>query len=551
MNLKPNKALIIIIIFILILIGTFLRIFNISPLKIYPDSYQNILVAENIRNYQNVVGYLGKEGMLYPPFVMWSRPVFPLLINLFGIFTKNYIKTAQVISLFSGILAIPLTYFFIKKIFSSTKAAIFGSMLLALSFNHTVWGGFILTETLGVLALTLFLLSLFYNLENKSAFANIKDIITGILFSLAVFTRYEYFIFIIPTIFLIIQNKITPAAKLLNITLSFFLLSAFFLIQLFPIKSTISASLEQLPRILTAGGIILLITFFAILILKKIQKNHEKKLIFILIFIIVVSAAYLVLQIIFKFSFLNKELSGIREFFKTDFLLAIFFFIGIIQFLNSQKSKLLGYFVLLSIITLAPFYYLVNPEMQRYYTHLIPIFLIPSSYALAKLNTKKYAYLFVVIILVISQIFITYEGIRNWKNKAWFEVSYEEKAAKLIDSRIKKNENTILIVSLPEPYYLYTKIPTQSISDSYPHVFIDESSDSHEIFIIQDMGMHYVFPNFSNFLDRNMQQYKIDEFYIKNNFAYGPYILEEKYPINIYKTTLKNLKELINEQNLP
>ncbi len=42
---------------VIILAGTLLRWFNLSPYKIFPETYANLLVAENIRNWGSVGGH--------------------------------------------------------------------------------------------------------------------------------------------------------------------------------------------------------------------------------------------------------------------------------------------------------------------------------------------------------------------------------------------------------------------------------------------------------------------------------------------------------------
>src|SRR3989338_1903570 len=100
-------------ILVLTVLGALLRIQNISPYKFYPDAYQNLITARSIRSYRSVVGYLGENGMLYPDFFMWTRPVYPLFINLTNNILNNEERAAQLIAISAGILAIPLSFVFL------------------------------------------------------------------------------------------------------------------------------------------------------------------------------------------------------------------------------------------------------------------------------------------------------------------------------------------------------------------------------------------------------------------------------------------------------
>src|SRR5216683_4149347 len=95
---------------VITLLGAILRFSNLSPFNLYPDSYQNLIVAKNIADYQSVLGYLGANGMLYPDFFSWTHPLYPLFINLINVFVHTMIASARVIAFIAGIIAIPLSY---------------------------------------------------------------------------------------------------------------------------------------------------------------------------------------------------------------------------------------------------------------------------------------------------------------------------------------------------------------------------------------------------------------------------------------------------------
>lgn len=145
-----RKAILTSCLLVLFGIGIILRLHNISPFKIYPDSYQSLLTALNIKDYHSVVGFLGKDGMVYPDFFGWTRPFYPLLILAASMFFHTIASSAQYVAVLAGILALPLAFFLGRHVFKSFAVGVGSILLLTLSYNHTVWGGFILTETLAV-----------------------------------------------------------------------------------------------------------------------------------------------------------------------------------------------------------------------------------------------------------------------------------------------------------------------------------------------------------------------------------------------------------------
>lgn len=524
----------------LIVIDLFLRIHNLSPFKIYPDSYQNLLVAQNITTYQSVLGYLGQDGMLYPDFFTWTRPGYALLINLVTFFTHSMTLAAQSISFFTGVAAIPLSYLFIKKVWGSINYALAGSALLAFSFNHTIWGGFIMTETIGIFFLLLFLMYLFKNLKTKPTFPS--DFITGFLFSCAVITRYEYAILLLPVIFLLFRQSPQPMVRFITIVSTLFLTLAFIGVMLFPLDSLFAVIGSQLTDVLLIV-VILIIFFLGTYFIKKGLKKYQN---YFRIFYRILPILIL-LSILLCFIFINS----IQAFVIHDLLLSIFALVGIIFMLQKKELRDYTFFIIFAILSLELFYYHVNPEMERYLTHLIPFLLIPASYGLITLYKPALPFRnlwrrrVLLMLLVVLQIIISYQGLRPSQDPEWFRVSYEEKAANILKNHLPSDPNILFIVSLPEPYFYNLQSSTYSIMDTYPFIFIDDSLDQHTVLLVSDMPMHKIFPEFSTFIEHNLQKYKMTEFWVKERYLSIDTTYEEKYPIVVYKMTLKELKTQI------
>lgn len=545
----------VLILLLITAVGTFLRISNISPYKFYPDAYQNLLVAENIKTYQSVVGYMGEGGMFFPPFFMWSRPLYAILINITDIFTNDPARAAQIVSLIAGILAIPISFLFLKSIFSSKLVGLCASLLLALSFNHAVWGGFIFTETTAILFLTICLWLLFANLRVIPKLANVSDLGSGFFLGLSLFARYEYAILILSLILLIFAVSINPFVKLINFLTALLLVTSVFLSILFPVTSMYRVIFDQLQRLLIAGLFIFVLFIGVIagnLLVSKDQKQRLLQLASCLsIAGILLLTAYIFLPI--------SNLVGLRNFAGNDFVLAILTIFGIISMLLTPKYRILAFFVIFASVSLGFIYFKVNPQMQRYGTHLVPFLLIPASLALSKIvriifnalekRELKISAVVLVIILISSlgfQVFQTFRGMRNWDNGDWYRPSYEEKAAKVVADRIG-NKKVLLVTSFPEAYYYFSKQTTHSINNQAPFIYINDSLNETDTFIVLDMGMHDIFPNFTDFVVNNLQPYKVVEFRINETYHYLAYSKDEEFPVEIYEIKLADLKARIME----
>jgi 4-amino-4-deoxy-L-arabinose transferase-like glycosyltransferase len=180
--------------FLIIALGIILRIVNISSYKYYPDAYQNLLVAENLSLNHNVVGTLGDLGMVYPQQFSVTRPIYPLLINAANLFVNDLEKSATLTSFVNGILAIFVSFMLGVSAFKSKRIGLMAAVLMAVSFSHTVWSGYIMSETTGILFLILGL----------TCFFRKKYWLAGIILGLASFARFEYIFAIAP---LFLRNK--------------------------------------------------------------------------------------------------------------------------------------------------------------------------------------------------------------------------------------------------------------------------------------------------------------------------------------------------------
>ena len=545
------------LVIIITIIGIILRLVNISSFKFYPDSYQNLLVALNIQNYGSVVGFLGEKGMFYPDFFMWTRPVYPILINIASALTNLPIdQSALYICTLTSILSIPLAYFFISRLFNSKSTGLLASFLLAISFNHIVWSGYIYTEAPAIFINLLFFTSLTINLTKKSLLADKYDLLSGILFAFAIFSRYEYIVLAIPVLYFIINQSPNPKQKLLNIFLGTSFTSTIILTQLYPVTDLLPVILTQLQTLLRLAltMVIALLTVFAILhyskpVKQKVTTHLPRFLIAILIAITIITILQMILGDIIPF---YEQFRAMKKFFLYDFLLAIFTISGLLLMLTLKTEKSLAYFALLSIAVLWPVYNRINPDMQRYWTHLLPFLIIPAAFS-ANLLLEKFKHskllLTVAVLMVAAQLWISGNGMKTWNEGIWFKESYEEKSAKILTEKLKKEnkEELILLTSMPESYYLYSGFSTHSIADKPPYLFIPDELNNKKIRIIQDIGMRDLFPNFNQIIEQKLQDKKIDQYHTGANYKFAIKTLPETVPVIIYETTLQDLKERIKQ----
>jgi hypothetical protein len=227
-------------------------------------------------------------------------------------------------------------------------------------------------------------------------------------------------------------------------------------------------------------------------------------------------------------------------------MLNIFWILGLYTVRKNEKLRYLYYFSLLGVIGLIPVYNRINPEMERYFTHLIPFLIIPATYGLARVIevSKKYKLLFAaVFLLTFYQLYLSYSGLKNRDGGSWQRLNYQDKIALKIKDKVPKG--SILLTSFPEPYFLVIGNSAQGVYDTPPFIHLDESYDSKNLFIINDMGMRDQFPNFSVFVSNNLKPYKTGEYQINENYHYQNRVEAEKYPVEVYQIKVGDIRKII------
>lgn len=523
---------------LLVLAGFWLRLINTSPHKFYPDSYVSLVVAANITNYGGVWGFLGDKGMLYPDIFFWTRPIFPLFIAIFSSKSFPPDQTARSITLLAGVLSIPVIYFLIKSLSDSRLTASIGAGLLTISFNHIVWGGFILSESIGVFFLLLFLWSFFSSLKQPTGWANTRDLLTGLIFATSVLSRYEYLVLALPLFIFILAQNGNRLIRLVNISAGFLLFSSLISLSLIPMQGMIMELFSQIIYEISPGlwigaaAISIALFFFA----RKFKFKTQ-----VMTLIIFFIGAVFLLQITLRLKTDFHFYPGLTDFFQTDFLIAITSWLGLYTISKFKLNQHLFIFLSLSLLLLGLVYYQVNPAMQRYGTHLIPFLVIPGAFWIRSI--KRPIWKAALVSLAVAQLIYSAFGIKKWGGGEWFKVSYEEKSAKILSSM--PIGDTVLFTSFPDAYYLYTHRPTHSIIDRYPFIYPDRVSDEDEVAIVQDQGMRDIFPLFSSQLDTHLSKYKIIEYRVNEIYHYRTKSEHECCPVKVYKLSLAELKSVI------
>jgi hypothetical protein len=525
------------ILVLIVAVAALLRLHAISDYKFYSDSYQNLIVAHNLETSGSAVGPLGSGGMLYPDFIDWTRPLYPLLISWLDGGVGSAESAARLIALVSSILAIVAAYALAVRLTGSRTTGLMAALLLAISYSHTVWSGFILTEPLAVLIMLVLLERAVYaaKLPKWSVWPVLQ---IGVLLAAAVLTRYEY-ILVVPALYALLHlyGRVPLRSLVAVITSATVCVALWF--TLFPMPFSVESIFHRFWPLLavTIFGLIAVITVDFLLqkpnIVGKIRRLVSSQVLNILAVIVICLAIFGVLSI-----------DGLRQFIKYDFVIITTAIIGLVCMFKTKGQKYLVLGLLLAIVLLWMAYVRTNPAMGRYYTHLLPFLIVPAAIGLESIIRAisqrqpaiRYGAACVVGLIIASQAAASFIGLRNNDNGIWRAKGYEEVSATLLEQKIGKND--ILLVSLPEPYFYTTGNTTYSLHDQPPFFGLEPLlAMKGEVVIVEDMAMRQLYPNFSALLRQDFSRYEQANYLTGTDYRYAGRIKPEDGAVHIYKMT--------------
>jgi hypothetical protein len=528
------------VLFGLMAVSIIFQLHNLSHYNVYPDSYQSLVVAKNLKIYHRLVATMGQNGITYPSYFAWTRPVYPILITVFSYLGFSLETSAHIIATSADMLSLLSIYFLVKTVLKSSKSGLVAAALLTFSYAHTVWSGFILTEPLGVLMLSLALLSLVKSRKGRDDWLETRDIYTGLLFAAAILTRYEYIAILIPAAF-IASPKLSLKRSLtilgLALASSFAVLVA---LQAFAAGWLLAWQQFRGDTVALLIEVLLLVVVIAAINKRKDLVTAIKWLSYFTASLIVLASLALVIR--------HSIYTGMWLFVKHNFLIGIFAVLGLVSLLlkDDKKSKQLGLALSSGCLILGVCYYHTNPTMERYVVHLLPLLLIAAACGVQFILKFKYRIAIgsLLLLLLCFQSVISWRGLHGVEGNIWFKPGYEELVAKKLAPIFGANKT--VVTALPEPYYLYTKASVQSVTNSAPYVYLNYASHpSQTVYLVDDLPLQELFPNAARVLSKKLNSYQILSGIVNVPFRYTDKITYTSIPLKVYKVKANQLQYLI------
>lgn len=558
-SVLKNKVKVFVYSFILlsiITIGVISRLRHIFGFFIYPDSYYYLLLADNLNKHSSLFGRLGPKGMGFPPLGYASyKPIFPLFVAIADRLVKNLEFSGHFVVIVASVASIIITYLLLRNLFQSELAGSCGAILLATSYNHIFWSGFIVGDTLSVFfIMTSFLFSF---RKRQESYGNFTDFFAGTLLSFSILSKPTYIV-ILPALFLLMSKEFDWRKKRFLTFISGFLLTSSLLVfLLFPPPYMILKIASNLSKILL---VVMLFMFIAVTVLIVREKRIQSKIMIWLgyvskgVFVLLVSLpVFIYLANVILFPLLGQRFYlGFHRFVERDPILAVLYLIGLCLLLFSSKRNL-GLFCAANIAFLLVLYFQVETWESRYLIHLMPFLVMAASFGFMRSiyffvevyrKNSKWAKASVSIILIfVTMIFWPYflRVISPSSNKHLKTSYVREVARKASVSLSKYSKNDIVIAALPWPYYFHLRFSTWGIDESQTNKALKYLPDDGHFLLISDLAMRYHFPRVAKKAKINYKEYIITKFSVGIPYQYAYFSVPEEHEVLIYRLSKDQL----------
>lgn len=516
-----------------------LRLGNLSPYLVYPDSYTSIVVADTIGRTGAVVANLGAGGLIYPDFFGWTRPGYPLLVALVHAMGFSLVEAGRGIALAAGVASVPAAAWLGFEVTRRRGGALAAVVLASTSFASVVWSGFVLTETTGNLILLILLAATWHRRRRQPESLDPRDYLTGLLLAVAILIRYEYAL-LAPIILLASGPRLSPSVRWLNITGSAGIILALATLILRPFDPDPAYALSQVTSFipiaivgLVVGTVLLGLGRFVHLAPQRVR---------------VVSLALLASIIAATAVWAPRGYPGLITFAQQDGLIVWLGLLGLILMLNRHHTRRTGWLILAGIIVLAAAYFRVNPTMARYGTHLLPLLIVPASYLILETwdlrrRAIRAGALTIIAALALNQSFLTFAGLRSDQAGIWFKPGYEQTAALLAAPYI--SPDAVIFTAFPEPYFLATANSTQSFTDNSPWIYAPGLAENTPVVVVVDQSLKALYPEIYSRLTSAPPSSAVAIIEVSDPFRYITQTTLKPIPVTLYTTTLGGLQSAL------
>lgn len=545
------------------LLGLLARLRHIFNFYIYPDSYYYLLIADNLRRHGVAYGTLGAKGMHFPPVgSAILKPAFPFFVSVVDRFVDNLELSGHIVAVGASVLTIPIAFFLARRLFDSVTAGVAAAALIAVSYNHIYWSGFLMGDSLAVLLM--FASLLFLLREDKPDYANPYDFLAGIAVALALLSRLTYAATIPALAWLMVTEFAWSKERIATaLSGSLFVLSAAALLILPPFPEILRLLVEVSSIILVTIG--LLAVAAGVMLIGRRYSPGSGRGVNGRLARLGLTAALVLPGVLWLVSIAVSYLPGrslfpgLLQFVSRDKLLAVAYLGGVVA-LAASPGRRLATVCAVNVLVLVGLYYQVASWETRYLTHLLPFIVLPAAYGLAYLadglrvalpeRRSMLAYAAASVLLILSA-FSVRDSLTPSKG-IFLKTSYHREVSRLARPTLSAyHEDSVLLAVLSWPYYFHLRLSSWSIDVEEPGRMLSVLPNEGKFLIVSDAPLRQYLPSLAGDLAKSKSAKRVVGFSVSTPYqSPGDGVSADKM-VSVYELDAPALRRVLSSAGSP
>ena len=529
--------------------GAWARLVHIYKFFVYPDSYYYLLLADNFRHYGRLYGRLGPRGMRFPPIgSAIFKPVFPTVVALVDFATNNLGLSGRIVGVGASVGSILLVYPLGARLFGSRSTGLIAALLLAVSFNHIFWSGFIMGDSVSLFLLLVVLLAALR--RDRPEYGNPLDFAAGFAFTLLLLSRATYVVVMPGLLWLMAVEYDWRKERWLTALSAGCAAFALIALSILPPVGQLMPVVSGAFPTLLGALVIIAVSGTGFLIGKRLCFRLDTGLgrrIVDTAFLLLIAAPILAQSAFYP---------GLHRFALNDPLLCALGVLGLVLVYYSPKRRL-GIFFVLSSTLLPAVYWRAAAWEWRYLIQALPFLILPGARAaeivfaaLVGHVSQRRTLARVGALLGLAVIALSFAlTIRRALTPATGEFtteSYPARVSRLARPALARYpKNTILITALPWGYYYHLRFSTWGFDEHQPEKILRYLPKNGPVLVISDLPLTLQSPRIVKSLEALRNVRKIASFPMSPEFRWGRAGASRKHRVAIYELDYDGLAKAV------
>lgn len=537
-------------------VGLWARLIHIYNFFVYPDSYYYLLLADNLRNSGRLYGRLGPSGMRFPPIgAAIFKPVYPALVALVDFALNNPGRSGHVVGIGASAGSIFLVYLLGTRLFGSRLTGLISALLLAVSFNHIFFSGFIMGDTVSLfLLLAVLLLAL---RQDQTAYGNSLDFAAGASFALLFLSRATYVVIMPGLLWLMALEYGWQKERWLTALSSGCAVLALTTVLILPPLGQLAPVVKEAAPIVLSALALVALSGLGFLAARRrglnLEANPGKRLADIAFFLLLAAPILAQAANFIMAAGAGKVFyPGLQRFVANDPLISALGIAGLLWLYRSPGRRLSVFFALSTFLLLVVYYQVAGWE-GRYLIQALPFLIIPGAWAVMIVSAALFDHLNVgaglartgavfalaALLLVFG---LTLKRALTPASGVLLKPSYEAQVSRLARPALARySKDTVLIAALPWGYYYHLRFSTWGLDARQPGKVLRFLPKQGSFLVVMDAPLRLQFPAVAKRLAALKNAGQATSFQIAQGYSSGQLSIAGKHEVIIYELGYEQL----------